>query len=290
MHAWLIYSRKDVDQNSAYIDWFIKEAAYQHISLELVLREEITIGVQDHQRIIKRNGKTVSKPAFAIVRTIEPLLNLHLETCGLTVFNSADVSRVSNDKALTHHHMIDLDVPMVDTFFFKKDVIPNSPPIPYPLVIKEAAGRGGNQVYYIESEQVWLDCMSTIRGDYVIQSSHVQLGKDLRVFVVGKEIIGAILRENSQDFRANFKLGGSARLYELQEEELAIINKIISQFNFDMVGIDFLIGLNGELLFNEIEDVVGSRTLSAVSNANILEKYVAHIKSEMNKRNSRKLT
>lgn len=105
------------------------------------------------------------------------------------------------------------------------------------------------------------------------------------MFVVGKEIIGAVMRENSQDFRANFKLGGSARLYELQENELAIINKITSHFNFDMVGIDFLIDLDGELLFNEIEDVVGSRTLSAVSNVNILKKYIAHIKSEINERN-----
>ncbi|WP_373892971.1 ATP-grasp domain-containing protein [Virgibacillus natechei] len=285
MHGWLIYSRKDVNQNSAYIDWFIEEAKQQYVSLELVLREEITIGVQDHQRIMKRNGKTISKPVFAVVRTIDPLFNLHLEAYGIIIFNSAAVSRICNDKALTHHHMIDLEIPMVDTYFYKKDMIPNPPPIPYPFIVKETAGRGGNQVYYIENKQAWLDCASTIRGDYLIQTSHVQLGKDLRVFVVGKEIVGAVLRKNSQDFRANFKLGGSARLYELQRNELTIINKIINYFHFDMVGIDFLIGLHGELLFNEIEDVVGSRTLSAVSDVNILQKYVTHIKSELNERN-----
>ncbi|MBY7143248.1 hypothetical protein KFZ56_09290 [Virgibacillus sp. NKC19-3] len=287
MYGWLIYSRKDVDQNKRYIDWFIDEARQQHLSLELVLREEITIGIQNQQRMVKRNEKTNPKPEFVIVRTIEPLLNLHLEACGIIVFNSATISHICNDKALTHHHMINLDIPMVDTFYFKKDMLPNIPPIPYPFVVKETIGRGGNEVYYMENEQAWFKYVSaTSHGDYLIQATPVQLGKDLRVFVVDNEIIGAILRENNNDFRANFKLGGSARLYELQEHERKIINKITNHFHFDMVGIDFLIGVNGELLFNEIEDVVGSRTLSAVSNINILQKYVTHIKSEINKRNS----
>jgi gamma-F420-2:alpha-L-glutamate ligase len=118
-------------------------------------------------------------------------------------------------------------------------------------------------------------------ADIIVQACNVQLGKDLRVFVVGEEIIGAVLRESSEDFRANFKLGGSARLYQLNETEEKMIRKIMHYFHFDMAGIDFLIGLDGELLFNEIEDVVGSRILSMVRGANILAAYVAHIKKRL---------
>lgn len=52
-----------------------------------------------------------------------------------------------------------------------------------------------------------------------MQPTAVQMGKDLRVFVVGKEIIGAVLRESTTDFRANFTLGGDARLYSLNDSE-----------------------------------------------------------------------
>ncbi|WP_240510255.1 ATP-grasp domain-containing protein [Virgibacillus profundi] len=285
MHGWLIYSEADVELNQSFIDWFIDEARYQNLSLELMIREEMTIGIKGNERIMIMDGQAVSKPDFAVVRTTDSLLSLHLESCGIIVFNSSDISRICNDKALTHHYINDLGIPMVDTFFYKKDNIPKSPPLAFPFVVKETSGRGGKQVYFIEDQQEWNKLTVKLPNDFIIQSSHVKLGKDLRVFIIGKEIVGAILRESNHDFRANFKLGGSARLYDLNEQETATIRKIINHFHFDMVGIDFLIDLNGGLLFNEIEDVVGSRTLSAVSNINIVHKYVSHIKSELKKRN-----
>lgn len=60
-----------------------------------------------------------------------------------------------------------------------------------------------------------------------------------------------------------------------------MIQKIIDHFDFGLVGIDFLIGHDGELIFNEIEDVVGSRTLSEISDINLLEKYVTFIKTKV---------
>ena len=57
--------------------------------------------------------------------------------------------------------------------------------------------------------------------------------------------------------------------------------KIVHAFDFGMVGIDFLIGQDGHLYFNEIEDIVGSRTLSHVSDLNILKEYVTYIKDHI---------
>src|SRR5699024_246313 len=95
--------------------------------------------------------------------------------------------------------------------------------------------------------------------NYIIQSTqHIQFGKDLRVFVIGKTIIAAVLRENDKDFRANYTRGGTAKLYQLNYNETILIQKIINLFEFDYVGIDFLINKTGQLIFNEIEDVVGS--------------------------------
>ncbi|MBP1968806.1 gamma-F420-2:alpha-L-glutamate ligase [Virgibacillus natechei] len=281
-HGWLIYAEANVEENRSYINWMIAEAQMQNVSLELVIREQLIIGIENQERTIKVDNKEVHKPDFAIIRLIEPLLNLHLETCGITVFNSSSISSICNNKALTHHHIIDQDIPMVDTIFAQKDTVSQTPPMPYPFIIKETSGRGGKQVYYIQDKQDWLNRISSIAtNDIIIQACNVQLGKDLRVFVIGKEIIGAVLRESTDDFRSNFKLGGSARMYQLHAHERSIISKIIRSFHFDMVGIDFLIGLNGELLFNEIEDVVGSRTLSTVSDLNILEKYITHITDKL---------
>ncbi|WP_099158662.1 ATP-grasp domain-containing protein [Virgibacillus ndiopensis] len=280
--GWLIYNKKDAIQNNAYINWFIEEARLQNITLELILREELTIGITNNQRSVRYQNEDIHLPDFAVVRTIDPFLSLHLESCGILVLNSSGISTLCNNKALSHHYIHNLELPMVDTMFIQKGSIPTTPPIPYPFIVKEVAGRGGKQVYFINHKQEWENCISSISSsEIIIQSCNVTLGQDIRVFVVGTEIVGAVKRESSSDFRANYKLGGSAEWYQLSIKEFDIVKKIINNFDFDMVGIDFLIGKDGAFLFNEIEDIVGSRTLSAVSDVNILKKYVTHIKRKL---------
>src|SRR5699024_11950213 len=100
-------------------------------------------------------------------------------------------TRRSSD--LTHHHMTGLSIPMVDTVFLKREDVTDQPPMPYPFVLKESAGRSGKQVYLIESQQDWNYYKSHLSmEDIIIQNCAVQLGKDLRVFIVGQEIIGAV--------------------------------------------------------------------------------------------------
>lgn len=281
--GWLIYQEIDAKQNASYIDWFQEEAKKQGIQLNLILREEIHLGIINNQKkILLHNQEMISLADFAIIRTIEPMLSLHLEALGIPVFNSSIVSLLCNNKARTHHYLNKLGIPMVTTLYGNKQLFGNEPPLPYPFIAKDVTGRGGKQVYYIRDKHEWTKCEEYLKNEIILQSADVQLGKDLRVFVVGKEIVGAVLRESStDDFRANFKLGGHARLYDLQAAEKMLIEKIIHHFDFGMVGIDFLISHQGELLFNEIEDVVGSRTLSACSDINILEKYMTFIKEKI---------
>ncbi|MFB4166617.1 RimK family alpha-L-glutamate ligase [Virgibacillus sp. JSM 102003] len=278
--GWLIYSEQDSEQNTAYINWFIDEAAIQGVTLKLVLREELTIGIYQNKQTIFYNNQQVHLPDFAVVRTVEPLLNMVLESMGINVFNSSQVSAICNNKALTHYYMNKLSIPMVDTIFMKKKNCVQMPGMPLPFIVKGTSGRGGRQVHMIKDEQEWERCIADdiFASELIIQSSkNIQLGKDVRVFVVGSQIIGAVLRESRSDFRSNFKLGGSATWYPLNHHELTLLNKIINAFDFGMVGIDFLLDTKGKLQLNEIEDVVGSRTLSAVSDINILKKYITHI-------------
>ncbi len=282
MEAWLIYRKADAEKNHDYIQWFISEARKQNLQMTLVLREDLLIGIRQNKPAIFKDNTPISPPQAAVVRTIDPLLSLHLERLGTTVFNSAEVARICNHKGLTHHYVSQLEVPMMDTFYFAKAELPTQPPLAYPFVIKNVHGRGGKEVFYIKNTTEWEQCKDKLSEQLIIQTADVQLGKDLRVFVIGKEIITSVLRESNIDFRANYTLGGNASLYQLTEQEKKIIQKMIAHFDFDLVGIDFLIGKNGELLFNEIEDIVGSRTLSKLTNINLLEKYTAHILKQLN--------
>lgn len=264
------------------MNWVIEEATKQNIHMQLILREDIQIGIINDNLTCHINGNSPNFPDLAIVRTVEPLLNLQLETMGIHVFNSSDVSRICNNKALTHFMIQALEVPMVDTLFINKDNLITQPPMDYPFVVKDVESRGGKHVYLIKDQVEWDRLLNQLSFDkLIIQSCNVQMGKDLRVFIVGKRIIGAVLRESSTNFKANFKLGGSAVWYNLSSNEEQMISKIISHFDFGMVGIDFLIDYDGNLLFNEIEDVVGSRILSQVSDKNIVREYITYIKKRL---------
>src|SRR5699024_2509464 len=131
---------------------------------------------------------------------------------------------------------------IMPSYFFKKDYLPVKPPLPFPFVLKSATGRGGKEVFMIHSQNEWeTETLKTDADEVIIQTSnHLQLGKDIRVFVIGEEIIAAVLRHNPHDFRANFKLGGTASLFTLTNQMTEMIQKIINHFDFGLVGIDFL--------------------------------------------------
>lgn len=280
--GWLIYSKQDIKRNKSYIEWFIEEAEKQQVKLTLLVRENMQVGLQEGKIYLTYQNENVSLPDFAVVRTVEPLLNMHLESLGLRVFNPFEVSDLCNHKMKTYYAMTKLNVPIMNTMMVKRNHLTEIPPSPYPFVIKESTGRGGGQVHFIEKEEDWKEIYNNFTTeDLVLQNTDVQKGKDLRVFVIGKEIISAVLRVNEGSFHANYSLGGSARKYELNDDEKQLINKIVQAYPFDLVGIDFLVGYDGQLIFNEIEDVVGSRILSAVTNINLLEKYVSYIKEQL---------
>ena len=62
------------------------------------------------------------------------------------------------------------------------------------------------------------------------------------------------------------------------------MSKIVELFDFGMVGIDFIIGDSGELIFNEIEDVVGARMLyQCMPGVNLVGKYLRFIKETLDR-------
>lgn len=276
--GWLIYKKQDASDNESYIDWFIEEAKNQDITLKLILREDLLIGINGINYITDYQDESLNLPDFCVIRTIDPTLQAHFQAQNVPCFNNYQTSMICNNKSATHIEVAKLGVPAVETFHFTS--YPLTPPLPYPFVLKAVNGRSGSEVFLIENKQAYLNSQNRInKNPFIIQSANVRIGKDLRVFVIGKKIIAAVLRESTNDFRANFKLGGTATFYDLNENEIKTINKIVDHFDFGLVGIDFLIDKDGYLLFNEIEDVVGSRILSETTDINLLSEYLKFIKS-----------
>lgn len=279
--GWLIYNKEMSQINEGFICWFMEEAGKLNIKLDLLLKENLSYGVMNNELFLLHKGKKVENPDFVIIRNNDPLLSKQLEGLGFIVFNSSFTSEIGNHKGKTHQFLAGKGIQMLDTVFVNKDEFsPQSLPFAYPVVVKEVAGKGGNEVYAAYSVDELKKILNSVKSkELIIQKMGDVPGRDVRVFVVGNEIIAAILRYSNEDFRANFSLGGSARLYDLSEGEKMVVREVIKQFNgkLGFVGIDFLFTKDGSFIFNEIEDVAGSRTLYANSNINIVRLYLEFV-------------
>ena len=281
MKGWLIYSKKDAEKNRAYIDIYFEDGRELGIDFDLIYTEELEIGVKNGDLYILRYGKAVEKPDFAICRTIYPLLTRQLELLGIKVYNNSKTAAICNDKAFCLQYVSQTGVPVLDSAFRKYGLENEFCSYGFPLVSKPVSGRSGTGVSLARNASELYENSSKYNEDWVLQPLCKSPGKDLRVFVVGKEIIGAILRSSERDFRANYCLGGNAKVYVLSEKEKEYVMKIVNIFDFGMVGVDFLFDEKNGLLFSEIEDVVGARTLYRFTDIDIVKKYLEFIKNDL---------
>ncbi len=283
VRGWVVYNKQDYDRNEAFVNWLLREAEHFPFDLQVVIKDDVQFGIKHHQlSIMYRNGN-VQFPDFVIMRNIDPLFSTQMEQLGARVFNRSEIAEMCNHKGKTHQAIAALQIPMLDTIFVKRNEISEENiRFDYPIVVKEGNGRGGKQVYLIQNKKELEVVIQKVHTeDLVIQPLAKNYGKDIRVYVIGNEIVAAVKRESKDSFKSNYTLGGQATLYSLTEEEELLVQKIINSFSFDFVGIDFLLDEQNQLLFNEIEDVVGSRMLSNHSNINIVQRFFTHIEAEM---------
>ena len=181
---------------------------------------------------------------------------------GVRVFNPSAFSRLANDKQTAYDFMQQNGVPVMPTRYSKP-----------PFVKKPRDGHGGQGVIMCGSADEYDENM-------VCQKPASDLGKDLRVWVLGGEIRAAFLRVSKTDFRSNFCLGGDAVPYTLSANETALIKKIAALVSGDYYGVDFVFD-GGKIVFNELEDAVGARILYAKTKIDIFSKYIAYIKKRI---------
>ena len=163
------------------------------------------------------------------------------------------------------------------------------------FVVKDRFGQRGTGVFLATNEKSYQDAVNAIDKDHIILQKYIEAsyGKDLRVYVIGGKIAGAILRTNNSDFRANPTLGSKASIYELTDKQKRLARKIADAINGEIVSIDFLLIENDELVFCEANSNAGlmlpkrlshlnlPKNIETIPNADVIIKYLAKVTEEM---------
>ncbi len=176
---------------------------------------------------------------------------------GARVVNPPEAIAVCDDKRRTYTRLTKAGIPIPETLILPP-LYPKQPmgqPVTaaittatgVPSVIKEAKGSFGAQVYLAGGEDEIEAISNQLADRHLLAQTYIasSAGSDLRIQVIGGEVVAAMSRHNPTDFRANLSNGGIGYPYDpsKREAELAIESaKAVGGFN---VGVDLLVGESG---------------------------------------------
>lgn len=201
------------------------------------------------------------KPDFAIFWDKDTVLAQKIESQDIPTFNSSTAIALCDNKICTAIALTEHNVPHPRTIVAPKtfegvgynddkflkiagDVLG------FPMVIKEAYGSFGQQVYLANNFDELTQIVAKIRHkDFLMQEFVAEsTGRDLRINVVGDKVICGMLRQNTKDFRSNISNGGRALATELTDAQIDVAIQAVKALGLDWAGVDVMFGKEGPIV------------------------------------------
>jgi ribosomal protein S6--L-glutamate ligase len=284
--CWIVYngsltSEKFVDQAL-----LLKEAAERQGIYATVLKNyevlmDVQLGLQN-------------KPDFVVFLDKDILLGKFLKNQGIPVFNDPDVIETCDNKARQYMILAQNNIPMPRTIIapkvYAKFTIQHSgyyenvlDTLGLPMIIKEAHGSFGMKVYLIETKEQFYEKVEQLNGiEYIFQEFIASSrGRDIRVNVVGGQVIACMYRHSETDFRANITNGGTASIITLTDRQKEVALDAARVLGAEFAGVDLLFGENEEPLVCEVNGAAHIRNLYNVTGINVGDSMISYILSKV---------
>ena len=257
----IVYNSLDREKNS----WFINHA------LELLNSEDISLSYLDEDFVL--DYLKTHRIDFVIYRARDCELVQKIEAKGVLVFNNSLTNKIANDKYLTFQFFQENKLPCIESFL-------DLSKLSYPFIMKSVSGHGGQEVFLIHDESERQGVIAEHPNLRFIYQNYAQNTGDVRIYVLDNQVIGAVKRTNTQDYRNNYSLGGEVSSYQLSQEMIKAAETISRLLGSTYFGVDLLLTKDG-YLFNEIEDPVGSRMLLKASGIDSVTLFLENVKKRL---------
>ncbi|HVH10195.1 MAG TPA: RimK family alpha-L-glutamate ligase [Gemmatimonadales bacterium] len=139
------------------------------------------------------------------------------------------------------------------------------------VIVKPLFGSMGLGMVRVSSQEMAFRVfrtLETIRGVYYLQRTLEHDGSDLRAFVVGERVIGAIERR-ALGWKTNLARGGVARAVSLAPEHVDLALAAARAVGADYAGVDLLPARDGTVYVLEVNGIPGWRGLQEATSLDV---------------------
>jgi ribosomal protein S6--L-glutamate ligase len=231
--------------------------------------------VTDIDIVITRVTPSLTTYGAAIARQFE-LMGVY------TVNRSIAIVR-SRDKLRTLQLLSKAGVGIPKTVFSKStaavdDLIEQ---IGVPMIIKVARGSQGNGVVLAETKKAaksviqafYVEGVSILLQEFIEEAA----GSDIRVFVVGNQVVASYKRQSlDDDFRSNIHQGGRGTAIKLTDEEKRIALKAAKAVGLQICGVDLIRSNRGPLVL-EVNSAPGLEGIEKVTDRDVAGKIIDYV-------------
>ncbi|MBQ7265203.1 MAG: RimK family alpha-L-glutamate ligase [Firmicutes bacterium] len=232
----------------------------------------------------------MSLPKVALFWDKDIFLGERLEAMGVKLINSALSTENCDNKYKTYEILKKAGVPQPKTilcpFTYKnigygqeaENITQKAvEALGLPLIIKECRGSFGQQVYKADTKNEAVGILTKLSEPVIFQEFiEESSGRDMRINIVGQDIVASMIRQSKDDFRANVTLGGKTFKYEPTEEERAVALKAAEALGLEIGGVDILFSNKGPLVC-EVNSNAHFRSIYECTGVDMAEKIAKYI-------------
>lgn len=291
MKGWLVTNAFLHTHKFTEIHLWLTEAA-KKLGVDLIVKTNAEILVQlDQDFTGTKSKKSAEKPDFVLFWDKDTRLAQYLEMKGLPVFNSSKGIALCDDKSQTHLYLQGAGIPMPKTIiapmtfsnigYNNLDFLDQvEKDLNWPIIIKECFGSFGQQVYLAHNRQELKDTVMNIGAKPMLfqEFIHSSKGKDLRLQVVGSQVVAAMYRySDNGDFRANITGGGKMKPYEPTQKQIDLAVESCKILGLDFAGVDILFGKDNEPIVCEVNSNAHFKNIYDCTGVNVADSILAYI-------------
>jgi len=246
-------------------------APYEGLVASIGPRSGLRSGAADLDRADAVLARII--PSGSLEQIIYRVDALHrLEDRGVRVMNSPRAIERTVDKFWTSALLEQCGLPTPETFVCETAEEASAAfRILGDAIVKPLFGSMGLGMIRVSDEDMAFRVFRTIeqiRGVYYLQRAIDHDGRDIRAFVVGGRVLGAIERR-SEGWRTNLSRGGTARPFRLTEEWSALAVRAAAAVGAEYAGVDLLPARDGGVYVLEVNGIPGWQGLQEATGLDV---------------------